>query len=657
MSSASELAARLSLDASGFKAEMVAAGTVSEKELNKIQRQVKFVNDVIRDMGKAQREAGAAASSELPAATRHMEGFSFASAGAKRELLVLGHELSQGNYKRFAGSIMVLGERTGAASLLFSAMGVAVIGVTAALALFAGAAFKGHKEQDAFNKSLVLTGNFAGMTSTSFAELAKSASGATGATLQSGKTALQALIDTGRIGHDAIDGATQATLNMERLTGNSADEIAKDFGKMGDDVQKWAWKHNEQYHYLSVAQFKHIKDLEDEGKLEAAQVENYRLLNERMNTVQTNLGLLEKTWQGVKDMAQKAWDAMKGVGRDDTTAEAIAKLQARMPSPQEDALFMRNHDARDIFTREQAIKKIRDEIAALQEKQKLEKQSAEITSSQAAKDQAAIDKIMNPPKAGKYDPLGAFQGSGAGQHEQQMKFLFSEIASYEEIAAAEAKAAEAAKKLGEEQEKAFQGWYTKYSEKELAKQMDPLEAMSIAAGKHLRDLGDQTKDAEQLVGKAFQGMEDALVGFVNTGKLSFTDLWKSMADEYLRNQIRMQEKKYLLDSAGNFDMTKVVGGVSSAWTALSGFFTAHANGLDYVPYNGYPAMLHEGERVLTKQDAVKASGGGSTTHFDFSGQVINVGQGVSRGEVAAAVQQGNAANEARIRRLLRNGNI
>ena len=32
------------------------------------------------------------------------------------------------------------------------------------------------------------------------------------------------------------------------------------------------------------------------------------------------------------------------------------------------------------------------------------------------------------------------------------------------------------------------------------------------------------------------------------------------------------------------------------------FSGSHANGLDYVPYNGYIAQLHQGERVLTKSE-------------------------------------------------------
>src|SRR6516225_2871243 len=67
------------------------------------------------------------------------EEMGFKTAGAKRELLVLAHELSQGNFSRFGGSLLVLGERTGAAGLLFSKTSLAILGVTAALAGFGAA--------------------------------------------------------------------------------------------------------------------------------------------------------------------------------------------------------------------------------------------------------------------------------------------------------------------------------------------------------------------------------------------------------------------------------------------------------------------------------------------------------------------------------------
>ncbi|MBX3516041.1 MAG: phage tail tape measure protein [Rhodospirillales bacterium] len=59
----------------------------------------------------------------------------------------------------------------------------------------------------------------------------------------------------------------------------------------------------------------------------------------------------------------------------------------------------------------------------------------------------------------------------------------------------------------------------------------------------LRDYADQAMDAasaaEQVTTQAFQGMEDALVGFVTTGKLDFASLVDSMIADLARLSIRM----------------------------------------------------------------------------------------------------------------------
>lgn len=46
----------------------------------------------------------------------------------------------------------------------------------------------------------------------------------------------------------------------------------------------------------------------------------------------------------------------------------------------------------------------------------------------------------------------------------------------------------------------------------------------------------------------------------------------------------------------------ISGAISFVKNAASGISGSHANGLDYVPYNGYIAELHQGERVLTKEE-------------------------------------------------------
>ena len=55
----------------------------------------------------------------------------------------------------------------------------------------------------------------------------------------------------------------------------------------------------------------------------------------------------------------------------------------------------------------------------------------------------------------------------------------------------------------------------------------------------------------------------------------------------------------------------IVSGANDAKSAARSVDGKHANGLDYVPYNGYVAELHEGERVLTKQQNREYNEGGT----------------------------------------------
>lgn len=159
---------------------------------------------------------------------------------------------------------------------------------------------------------------------------------------------------------------------------------------------------------------------------------------------------------------------------------------------------------------------------------------------------------------------------------------------------------------------------------------------------------DAAKNAESMISGSLRASEDALVNFAKTGKLSFSSLFGFMAEEYLRQQIRMAQSDLLKD----FSLSKVVGGIGGVISGVAGFFGyGHKDGLSYVPYDGYPAVLHEGERVLTKAENSGGAGGG--TVIDNSGQVFNIGQGVSRAEMLAGARQAAADSEARVMRRLR----
>jgi phage-related minor tail protein len=112
--------------------------------------------------------------SQIAAASTETHGFSLATSAAKRELIVLAHELSQGNYKKFGGSLMVLAEQTGAAGLLFSGLGVAALAGAAGVAGLAYEAYQGYAAFEALNKSITATNGYTGLTSSQMADLAKS---------------------------------------------------------------------------------------------------------------------------------------------------------------------------------------------------------------------------------------------------------------------------------------------------------------------------------------------------------------------------------------------------------------------------------------------------------------------------------------------------
>ena len=159
--------ARVVADTSGLQAGMVQAAVVTEAQMKKIAQMVNAANAATANLGRTSQKAAndaSAAYSSIAEGAKKVEG---AHAGVNRELLVLAHEMSQGNYSRFGGSLLVLAERTNFLSFalsgtgaLVSAVGAAVLGAAALMAM-------GAIEADKFAKALQLTGNYAQIVSMS----------------------------------------------------------------------------------------------------------------------------------------------------------------------------------------------------------------------------------------------------------------------------------------------------------------------------------------------------------------------------------------------------------------------------------------------------------------------------------------------------------
>jgi lambda family phage tail tape measure protein len=189
---------------------------------------------------------------------------------------------------------------------------------------------------------------------------------------------------------------------------------------------------------------------------------------------------------------------------------------------------------------------------------------------------------------------------------------------------------------------------------------------SQAMQNYVKAASNSAAQGQQVFESAMRASEDAVVQFAETGKWS----WKSLTQTVLDSIIRMETQKGLAALIGAADSSSGSGGGSSTagaigsalgsidWSNLGKYFgVSFANGLDYVPYDGFPAILHEGEKVMRRQDAAVDRSSGKGMHFDSSGQTYVIGEGVSRADVHQAVQQGNAQVKAEIARQIRVGRM
>lgn len=654
-------------DTSQLVANLVQAGQATETQGKRIERALQYATAELKRVTSAQKAANDAGA-EVTKTAANMEHFGFQTASAKRELLVLAHELSQGNYSRFGGSLLVLAERTNAMELAFSSAG-AVIGITAAIVGGAAAALAiGSHEAEEFRKSLILTGNAAGVTSSSFDKMAANAAAATDSTIGRGRDALQTLISTGRIGQQNIEAATTATLLMEKLTGQSAEEISRDFAKMSDGVAKWAAEHNRQYHYITAAQFEYIKSLEDQGRASDAMAENLRLWNERNKQVLEQLGYLERAWKAVRDMAADGWDAMKGVGRGPSTAEQLSDARARLEAMQARGPLNSMTGA----AYDKGVERLRQEIYLLQEKARLEQRNADAQARVAAQEQKKIEGLTNPPNAAKIDEAYLRRMAGGGESAGDLKKMIEgDLAGYSQADLLKLiehgqytnselfdkihPAADVSKILKYQSDNADarrQFFEQEYKDGEaLAKKFEtPQPHVKSALQSYFEAATDESARAQALIVGGLHAAEDAFIEFARTGKLNIGSLFAYFAEAMLRAKFETAAAQLITLGGGpkNFSFSTLF---SAAGDWFAGF--GHSSGLEYVPYDGYPAILHRGERVQTALEASSTRGGGTVVHIDAS--IGSVGAGTSRAEVAAALAQQRAQILGQFRRMQQQG--
>jgi lambda family phage tail tape measure protein len=247
---------------------------------------------------------------------------------------------------------MVLMQQGGQLKDMFGGIGPAIKGVgtyvmglvnpftlaAAAVGVLGLAYYQGSQEQDAFNKSLILTGNTIGKTSGQLADIAARAGTTANSTTSAAASVLNQLVSSGKVAGDELERVTVAVVKTSDATGIATDKLVGDFNDIAADPVAAITKLNDQYHFLTLATYNQIKALQDEGnQQEAARVasESYSsAMIQRSNDIKANLGLLESAWNTLAGAAKGAWNAMLDVGREQTAADKLATLNENIADAQ-----------------------------------------------------------------------------------------------------------------------------------------------------------------------------------------------------------------------------------------------------------------------------------------------------------------------------------
>ncbi|WP_080295912.1 phage tail length tape measure family protein [Burkholderia pseudomallei] len=312
----------------GFAGMAAAIDGVSGRIGTAVRSTTRIVDDYGNEIGAVSRRVQQANTDEEESHKK----LGHASVAARREMLVLGHEMLMGNYKRFVGSLMVLGEQMDWMGKIMSPTGAAIGLVAGALAVAASAAVHGAIQMSHLRDSLILTGNYAGLVGGQFVEMGNDIADATGSKITAARDALSAVAATGRFTGAALQPVAEAIAKIGQFSNASAEEVMKSFERMDDGVYKWAMEYNRSYHFANMAQLEHIRLLEEQGRKEEAEAETANLVIGKINETTAQLGYLPGLWRAVQIEASKAWDAMMNWGRPLNIDDKIAALKQNIAS-------------------------------------------------------------------------------------------------------------------------------------------------------------------------------------------------------------------------------------------------------------------------------------------------------------------------------------
>ncbi|HHG8589908.1 TPA: phage tail tape measure protein [Citrobacter koseri] len=247
-------------------------------------------------------------------------------AGGQSPWLIL---LQQGGQVKdsFGGIIPTFRALLGSVSPLMVGVGA----LSAATGALFYAWYQGSSTLSDFNKTLVLSGNSAGLTADRMLVLARNGQSA-GLTFNQTNEALTELINAGVRAGANFDDMSQSVARFTQASGVPVDKVAAAFGKLTSDPTSGLIAMAQQFHNVTAEQIAYVAQLQRAGDeaaaLQAANDAATNGFNEQTKSLRDNMGTIESAADSLKRAFKSMWDAALDIGRPDTAQEMVRKAEA-----------------------------------------------------------------------------------------------------------------------------------------------------------------------------------------------------------------------------------------------------------------------------------------------------------------------------------------
>ncbi|AZF63790.1 phage tail tape measure protein [Pseudomonas sp. LBUM920] len=299
---------------------------------------------------------------EIDKTSSAFAGLGLNTKAARQNVVQLGNALAEGNIRVAAHNVLELGTNAGGSAVRIAAMAAPIGLAVAAVGALAYGFVQGRAETDKYNRSLILTGNYAGVSAGQLGDMARQVSATVGSTGQAASV-LALLADNGKIAGASFTEITQAAVSMQEATGKAVSETVAEFSKLADDPVKASAALNEQYHYLTASVYSQIVALEKQGDHAGAvklATDAYAdAINERTPKILANLSLWEKAYNAVA----RAADGIKNIGRPDIDAD-IEQARRDLTDAQNGNIGLFQNKKEMVEFRQNRLNMLEDEKAA-----------------------------------------------------------------------------------------------------------------------------------------------------------------------------------------------------------------------------------------------------------------------------------------------------